>query len=349
MSTNWKIVSSGPWNLPGWEVPLLEAGCEVVSGVPIETSPGITYDERQLIDLFEGADAVIASSRDVISRRVLERCPRLKIVAKSSVGVDLIAFEAAAELGILVVNSPARENIIGVAEATVGLMVALNKKLIANQKLVHDGLWKRSEHLGETLAGRTIGIIGLGRIGMNVARRLAGWDVRILACDPYVDPAVAYALGAELTGLDDLLRSSDVVTLHVPANEETRRLIDEARLRVMKPSALLINTSRGAVVDSAALGRALREHTIAGAALDVFETEPLPAESELRAIDASRLILTPHAIGTNIAMQATGTRMAVNSILQVMRGELPRHVINQPASTGSPWRFRGSNGGQYAT
>ena len=338
MGEQWRVVASGPWDDPGWQDALEEAGCQVVLGRSFERFPGQPYSEDELIDLFKDADAVLVSTREQVPRRVLEACPRLKIVAKATIGVDRIDLDAAADLGILVANSPAPENYLGVAEATIGLILALTKRMIPNQRRLREGQWKHPDSLGTMLMGQTIGIVGLGRVGSNVARRLTAWDVRLLAADPYVEPARAYAVGAELLPLGDLMRESDVVTLHVVLTKETRHLINEAGLRAMKPAAYLVNTSRGAVVDAAALVRAIQEEWIAAAALDVFEEEPLPLDSPLRGLDPDRLILTPHCIGNNRASHRTGTRMAIENILRALRGELPDFIKN-PAAVPC-WRER---------
>jgi D-3-phosphoglycerate dehydrogenase len=343
MGAQLRVVASGPWDDDaGWQGPLEQAGCEVVLGRSFERFPGQAYDEAELIDLFKGADAVLVSTRERVSRPILEASPQLRIVAKATIGVERIDLEAASDLGILVVNSPAPENYLGVAEATVGLIVTLTKRMIPNQRRLREGRWKYPEGLGAMLRGQTIGIVGLGRVGSNVARRLTGWDVRILAADPYIEPAAAQAVGAELVPLDRLVRESDVVTLHVVLTRETAHLIDEARLRAMKPTAYLVNTSRGGAVDTAALVRALEEGWIAGAALDVFEEEPLPMDSPLRRLDPDRLILTPHCIGNNLGSHRTGTRMAVGNILRALRGDVPEYVRNPGAIPR--WRERRREG-----
>jgi D-3-phosphoglycerate dehydrogenase len=333
------VVATGPWeDPPGWQQPLEAAGCEVILGRSFDAFPGEPYSEDELIELLRDADAAIVSTRESVTRGILEACPRLRIVAKATIGIEGINLDAAADLGVLVVNSPAPENYLGVAEATVGLILALVKRLPANQRTLQKNAWKHPGILGAMLAGKTVGIVGLGRIGANVARRLGGWDVVLLATDPYVEPAIAEAVGARLVPLGTLLRESDVLTLHVTLTPETRHMIGEEELQAMKSSAYLVNTSRGGVVDEAALVGTIERGELAGAALDVFEDEPLPAESPLRRLDPDRVILTPHCIGNNLALRETGTRMAVEGVLRAMRGELPAHVRNPAAIR--PWRQR---------
>jgi D-3-phosphoglycerate dehydrogenase / 2-oxoglutarate reductase len=297
MAEGWRVVVTGPWKRAGWQEPLDAAGCEVVQGRSFDEFPGLEYSEDELIDLLRDADATIVSTRERITRRILENCPRLKIVCKGTIGVERIDGDAAADLAILVVNSPAPENFLGIAEASVGLIVALCKRLMTCQRRLREGGWKDEDILGNMIAGQTVGIVGLGRVGANVARRLTGWDVRLLAADPYVEPAIAHAVGAKLVDLDTLVRESDVVTVHVVLTAETRHIIDQARLRAMKPTAYLVNTSRGGAVDTAALVRAIEEGWIAGAALDVYEDEPLGPDSALRQLDPEQVMeLLPLAV-----------------------------------------------------
>ena len=336
--SQWKVVATGPWDEPGWQEPLERGGCEVVLGRSFDRHPGQAYTEDELIDLLRDADAVLVSTRETITRRVLENCPKLKIVAKGTIGVEKIDARAAADLAILVINSPAPENYLGVAEATVGLILALTKRMMSGQRLIRENRWKDSGSLGRMLAGGTVGIIGLGRVGSNVARRLSGWDVRLLAYDPYVEVAHGLSVGARMTTLDELLRESDVVTLHVVLTDETRRMIDESRLRMMKRSSYLINTSRGPAIDEGALVKAIEGEWIAGAALDTFEEEPLPADSPLRRLDPERVILTPHCIGNNLASHQTGVKMAMENILKALNGDVPGFVKNPDAIPR--WRDR---------
>ena len=252
-------------------------------------------------------------------------------MVKTSIGIESVDVEAATELGILCCNSPTPENYLGVAEATIGLMVALFKRLKLNEAHVRAGGWKEPQNRGAIMTGKTVGIIGTGRIGRNVAKRLGGWDMRLLGYDPYVSPATVAPLGITMVPLQDLLQESDVVTLHVVLTRETRRLIALQQLRMMKPTAYLINTSRGQAVDEEDLVRALNENIIAGAALDVFDDEPLALHSKLRNVDPGRLIMTPHIIGNNPGSLEAGQRMAAATILAILEGTAPETVVNPAA------------------
>ena len=333
-----RVVAVGPWDRPGWTQPLAEAGYDVIEGRSIEHFPGQPYSQAEMIELCRDADAVLVSSRDQMTRPIIEACPKVRLIAKATIGVEVIDLDAATEHGILVCNSPALENLIGVAEGAVAQILALLKRVRINERLLRAGQWRADDRLGELLWGKTVGIVGLGRIGSNVARRLQTWDVRLLAADPYVEPGHAVSVGARLVPIDELMAESDAITVHVNLTAETRGLISDARLRAMKPTAYLVNSSRGPVVDEAALCRAISTGWIAGAALDVFEQEPLKAGNPILDLDPDRVILTPHCIGASQAMRETGTQMSVDNMLRALRGELPRNIVNPEAI--SAWKAR---------
>lgn len=338
MTARWKVVATGPWDEPGWQEPLEQAGCEVVLGRSFDRHPGDAYSEAEMAELLKDADAALVSTRELVTKRVLEQCPKLRIVAKGTIGVEKIDANGAGELGILVINSPAPENYLGIAEATIGLILALTKRQAASQRILREGRWKQSDSLGRLLRGQTIGLIGLGRVGSNVARRLTGWDVRLLAYDPYVEIAHGLAVGAEMVPLERLLPESDVVSLHVVLTDETRHMVGEAQLRSMKRDAYLVNTSRGPAIDEAALVKAIQQDWIAGVALDTYEDEPLPADSPLRRLDPERVLLTPHCIGNNVASHQTGAKMAMENIVRALNGQLPSYIKNPSAIPR--WRDR---------
>lgn len=335
------VVSTGPWEDPGWEGPLVEAGFDVRVGPSADLFPTHRLSDAELVAMLADADAWLVSGREDATRAILEACPRLRIVVKATIGVERIDIDAATDLGILVVNSPAPENFTGMAEAAVMLMLTLTKRLGPKERLLRSGVWRDHRGLGTLLAGSTVGIVGLGRIGGGVARRLAAFDVNLLACDPYIEPARAAAHGAELVDLPTLLVRSDVATLHVPLTAETRHLVGRRELELLGPDGWLVNTSRGPVVSEDALVDALERGVIAGAAIDVFETEPLPAASALRRVDPDRLILTPHSVGANLAMRTTGTRMATGAIVAATAGRVPEHVLNPEVVPAWLARFGG--------
>jgi D-3-phosphoglycerate dehydrogenase len=198
--------------------------------------------------------------------------------------------------------------------------------------------WKEAQNRGTLMLGKTVGIIGVGRIGQNVAKRLGPWGMKVLGYDPYVKQETVAPLGVKLVPLSELLQQSDVVTVHVVLTRETRGMIGLNELKMMKPTAFLINTSRGPALNENDLVLALNEKIVAGAALDVFDEEPLRADSPLRQVDPSRLILTPHIIGTNPGSIEAGQRMAAASILALLDGKVPDTVVNPKAI--ERWRER---------
>jgi len=282
---------------------LEHAGVELL--YPPVASP-LTDD--MLAEFLGDVDGIIAGVDRIGPLSLARGYPRLKVIARNGVGVDGIDLATATRLGIVVTNAPGT-NTEAVADLVFGLMIGLARHLPELDRAVREGCWTRV--LGRELHRSTLGLIGLGQVGRAVARRAAGFEMRLLATDPAVSEPVARQLGVTLTSLDAVLAEADFVSVHVPRTPHTIHLVGEAQLRRMNPSAYLINTARGGIVDEAALARALHEGWIAGAACDVFEREP-PVGSPL--LGAPRLILTPH-IGAH-------TREAV------ARGATPSNVVN---------------------
>jgi len=333
-----KICISGPTDRPWVQDELRAAGCEVVLGRSIEDFPDHLYDEGSLIGLIGDSDMLLVSTRERVTGGVLEGCKNLRAVVKASIGVENVDIEKATELGVLVCNSPAPENFIGLAEATVGLILALIKRLKLNEEDIRHGGWKKEANTGDLIFGKTVGLVGMGRVAKEVAKRFQGWGVKVIAYDPYVSGGEAAALQVAMVPLETLLQQSDVVSVHVVLNAETRHIIGRRELRLMKPSAFLVNTSRGGAIDQKELVAALSENVIAGAAVDVFEKEPLPMDDPLRSLDPARLILTPHIIGNSLISRDRGHQMAIQTILQLLRGEVPAAVLNPQAAPR--WRRR---------
>jgi D-3-phosphoglycerate dehydrogenase / 2-oxoglutarate reductase len=323
-----KICITGPMRIKIVENTLREAGCDLVLGKPQDDFRTFRYQRKELIDLIGDCSIVYPSGRDVIGGDILDSCPDLQAVVKSSIGIETVDVDAATDLGILCCNSPTVENYMGVAEATMGLIVSLFKRLKLNEAFLRNGGWKELHHRGTLMLGKTVGIIGVGRIGQNVAKRLGAWGMKVLGYDPYVKQETVASLGVKMVSLEELLRQSDLVTLHVVLTRETRGLLGIREFEMMKPTAFIVNTSRGPALNETELVQALNENIIAGAALDVFEEEPLPTENALRQVDPLRLILTPHNIGANPGSAEAGQRMAAQSILTILDGKVPDTIVN---------------------
>ena len=327
------------------------AGCSLTLGSANWSDPTGDSTER-LAEMASGADALVGTSIKgaKISREVLTASEGLRVVAKYTVGVDEIDIDAATELGILVTHAPTEANWGGVAETTITKMLTLLKNTRERDAHLKAGEPWRSEaltgvHLGyraeDGYEGIVLGLIGLGRIGTRVSKLMAPWGMRIVAHDPYVDDAHFAELGVERLALDDLLRQSDVVSLHVILTRETYHMISTRELALMKPTAVLINTARGPAVDEPALVEALNAKTIAGAALDVFEVEPLPLDSPLRSM-GDNVLLSPHMSSHNQGGGiGPGIKWGTADVLHALRGEEPEHVYNAEALPAWRERFLG--------
>lgn len=280
------------------------------------------YTEEELAKAIGDCDAVLITSRDSISKVVIEHAPRLKVICKYGARPEKVDLEAAAERGIRVLSTPL-SNPESVAEHVILLILAIHRRLCALSSGLKAGQWRSSARLGTELAGKTVGLVGLGNVGGRLAEKLAGFKVKIVAYDPWVHADKAAGLGVELTDLETVLRSSDVVSLHAAVTKESAGMMGEAQLRTMKSSAYLINTARGALVDEAALVRALREGWIAGAGIDVFDDEPVPASHPL--LHLENVIATPHiAAFTEEALDREFT-WAAEDVKRVLLGQEPIH------------------------
>jgi D-3-phosphoglycerate dehydrogenase len=308
---------------------LKAAGHDVVRGPrpdPPRMAP-VLPPERW--DEARDAAVIVVSPRDAAPRELIDAAPGLRGIVSLVIGVDTIDVEAAHERGLIVAHGAMEENYLGVSEGVVMLTAALLLELRAKERWLREGV--RSERIpGTMVRGKTIGLVGMGRSARGVVERLRGWEVEILAHDPYVDSATVPP-GVTMAPLADVLRLSDVVSVHTTLDADTRHLIADAELAAMKPDAYLINLSRGPVVDEAALARALATGQIRGAAIDVFEQEPLPADSPLR--DLENVILTPHCVGHSRELLAAVTRVGCENAERVLRGERPVFVKSPPDVT----------------
>jgi D-3-phosphoglycerate dehydrogenase len=283
---------------------------------------------EEVVEVTRDADGVLVSLTR-ITRPLIETWQRMKIIARYGVGFDGVDLEAATEHGILVTNVPdfCTEE---VADTTWGLILALERKLVAMDRLVRQGTYNRmSAYPLHRLRGRTLGIVGFGRIGKAVSRRAIPFGLRIITSDPYLDPAQYRNYPVEFVSLDELLRQSDVISLHAPLTGETRHMIGPAQLDRMKPQALLINAARGAIVDQQALVDALRKERIRGAGLDVLEKEPpLPEDPVL---EMPNVIITPHYGSYSEEAYLEVRIKAAQQVVQALRGEIPTCLVNPEA------------------
>jgi D-3-phosphoglycerate dehydrogenase len=297
------------------------------AGLEVEVRVGLKGEE--LAAALRQCDACIVRSQPRITAACLEEPGRLRAIARAGVGVDNIDVAAATRKGIVVMNTPGG-NAISAAEHTLALLLALARRIPEADARLKSGGWDRNSFIGTQLAGKTLGIIGLGRIGREVARRAKALDMRIIVLDPFVTAAKATELGYEMTAsLQELLPQVDFLTLHVPLSEETRGLIGAKELACMKPTARVINVARGGIIDEAALAAALRSGQIAGAGIDVFSVEPLQPDNPL--LHAPNVVLTPHLGASTVEAQETVALEAAQLVADfLLRGRVA-NAVNMPA------------------
>src|SRR5215207_3305530 len=284
-------------------------------------------DRAALLAELASADAVIVRSATQIDAEAIAAARRLKVVARAGVGLDNVEVAAATARGVMVVNAPT-SNIVSAAEQAVALLLAVARNTAAASASLKAGEWKRSRYTGVELQGKTVGVVGLGRIGVLFAQRIAAFGTRLIAYDPYVQPARAAQLGVRLVGLEELLRESDFISIHLPKTPETLGLIGEKELRLVKPGVRIVNAARGGLVDEQALADALAEGRVAGAGIDVFAKEPCTA-SPLFAFD--NVVATPHlGASTNEAQDKAGLAVA-RSVKLALQGEFVPDAVNVQA------------------
>src|SRR6202795_3444103 len=273
--------------------PISKRGVELLRANPaFQVDENTGLKEEQLLPIIGEYDALIVRSQTKVTKRVIEAAKKLRVVGRAGVGVDNVDVDAATRRGIIVMNTPGG-NTISTAEHTFSMMMALARNIPQAHMSMKAGKWDRKSFEGVELYNKTLGVIGMGRIGSELSRRAIAFGMRVIAYDPYLSATRARSLQVELLDeLDDLLATSDFISLHTPLTAETRHILDAARLPKTKRGVRIINCARGGLIDENALLKALQDGHVAGAALDVFETEPLPAESPLR--DAPNLVLTPH-------------------------------------------------------
>lgn len=298
------------------------------AGAQVDVREGLGAEE--LLAIIGEYNALVVRSRTRVTAELLQAATRLQIVARAGSGIDNIDVEAATRRGVIVVNAP-NGNTIAVAEHTIGLMLAVARHIPAADAAMKAGAWPKGSLAGVELRGRTLGIIGLGRIGAALARRAGAFEMRLLAYDPFVAADYAARLGVEMVSLETLLGEADFVSVHVPGNEHTWGLIDAERLALIKPTAYLINCARGGIVDERALQAALAEGRLAGAALDVFSQEP-PGQTPL--VSSPKSVCTAHLAASTQEAQRSCALDVVEQVLAVLGGRSPRYPVNVPSLSG---------------
>ncbi|MDB5028670.1 MAG: D-3-phosphoglycerate dehydrogenase, partial [Candidatus Eremiobacteraeota bacterium] len=304
--------------------PFAEAGLAVLRDAGIEVESLVGRPRADVVAALAEADGLIVRSETRVDRALLAAGPRLTVVARAGVGVDAIDVEAATEAGILVLNTPGA-NTLAATEQTFALMLSLARRTPSAVQQLREGIWERKQLIGTELYGKTLGIVGLGRIGGNVATRAKAFGMTVLAHDPYVTAARADSFDTRLVDLDTLLRESDVVTLHVPLTPQTLGMVGARELRLLQPHAHLINCARGGVIVERDLLEALDAGVLAGAAIDVVAEEPPPTGGTGAALHRHpKVYATPHLGGS--------THEALARIAKELAEDVARVLLGSPAS-----------------
>jgi D-3-phosphoglycerate dehydrogenase / 2-oxoglutarate reductase len=292
--------------------------------------------EAELVSLAGDVEAFVVRSETKITRKVLEAAPKLRVVGRAGVGVDNVDVEAATQRGVVVMNTPGG-NTTSTAELTFSMLMALARNIPQANASMKAGEWSRKAFSGSELSQKTLGLLGMGRIGTEVARRAVAFGMKVMAYDPYITTARAKALQVDLAELDEVFRQADFLTVHMPLNDETRGMVNAAAFEKMKKGVRVINCARGGIVHEADLLAAVQGGKVAGAALDVYETEPLPKDSPLRALP--QIVMTPHlGASTEEAQENVGIEIAESIAAFLLQGEV-RNAVNLPSLDGKTYQL----------
>ena len=307
--------------------PIAPEGIEILRRVAdVDVKTGLSKEE--LADIIGEYDALAVRSETKVTADILAQAGKLKIIGRAGVGVDNIDVEAATARGILVVNSP-EGNTLAAAELTFAMLLALARSIPQADQSLRGGRWDRKKFMGSEVYDKTLGVVGLGKIGKEVAKRAQAFGMNILGYDPYLNPEQAKTLGITLVDLDILYAQSDYITVHVPKTKETSGMINAEKLALMKPTVRLINCARGGIIDEQALADAARAGTIGGAAVDVFSTEPAPVGNPL--LGVPNIITTPHLGASTEEAQVNVAIDIAEQIVDVLAGRPARAAVNMPS------------------
>ncbi|MDD4980307.1 MAG: phosphoglycerate dehydrogenase [Candidatus Omnitrophica bacterium] len=308
--------------------PLSEEGLKILKDVKdFQVDVKTELKPENLKEEIRHYDALIVRSATKVTKEIIDAAAKLKVIGRAGVGLDNVDLEAATQKGIIVMNTPGG-NTISTAEHTISMILSLSRNIPQANASTKKGEWKRSKFMGVELYGKTLGIVGLGRIGKEVARRALSFGMRILAYDPFLSCEAAESLGIEVAELKDLLKQADYITVHTPLTEETKHLFSTKEFGLMKEGVRIVNCARGGIIDEAALAVAIKEGKVAGAALDVFEKEPIPADSELIKLD--NLIATPHLGASTEEAQVNVAIEVAEIVRDALLGHGIRNAANYP-------------------
>jgi D-3-phosphoglycerate dehydrogenase len=306
--------------------PIAEDGVKALKECGAQVDVRLGMSPEELLSVIGEYDAVVVRSETKITAEAIAAGKKLQVIGRAGIGVDNIAVDAATQRGIVVVNAPTG-NIISAVEHTIALMLALARNIPQANTALKSGKWDRERFMGVELRGKTLGIIGLGQVGSEVARRARGMDMQVVGHDPFLPEERARALGVTMMPLEDLLRQSDFISVHTTLTEGTRGLIGAEQLAMLKPTARIINTARGGIIDEEALYQAVEEGRIAGAAVDVFSREPAVGN---KLMESDRIVVTPHLGASTAEAQERVAVDVAEQIVAHLKGEPVRYAVNAP-------------------
>ncbi len=311
--------------------PIAEKGIEILrneEGIDLYNEPDIPFQE--LLEVVHEFDAIITRSRTPVNRDLLDRAERLKVIGRAGVGVDNIDIEEASRRGILVINTPGA-NTIGATELTMCHMLSILRNSHEAHKSVSEGKWERKRFMGTELYGKTLGIIGLGNIGSQVAIRAKAFGMKVLAYDPYIPKTKAEKLGVKLIdNLHDMLKEIDILTIHAPLTHETKNMISEKEIEIMKDGVYIVNCARGGIVNESALIRALETGKVRGAGIDVYSEEPPPKELIDKLKSFPNVSLSPHIGANTYESQENVAVIVAQQVIKALKGLTVEYVVNAP-------------------
>ena len=305
--------------------PISNAGIDILSScAQVDVKPGLKPEE--LISIISDYEALLVRSQTQVSAEVIQAGKKLQAIGRAGVGVDNIDVEEATRRGIVVVNAPSG-NTVSAAEHTIALMLSLARHVPQASAMLKSHVWRRGDFMGTEVKGKTLGIIGLGNVGSEVARRALGLEMKLIAYDPFISIEHARNLQVELLTLERLLKESDFITLHTPLTKSTKSLIGVKELALVKPTVRIINTARGGLIDEEALVKAINENRVAGAAIDVFSKEPC-TESIL--FESDKIIVTPHLGASTTEAQVLAAVEVAEQVVDIFNGQPARYAVNAP-------------------
>ena len=305
--------------------PISEEGIDILRRhAQVDVKPGLKPEE--LISIIGDYEALVVRSQTKVTAEVIRAGKKLQVIGRAGVGVDNIDVDEATQRGIVVVNAPTG-NTISAAEHTIGLMLALARHIPQANAVLKSGVWRRADFMGTEVRNKTLGIIGLGNVGSEVAKRAQGLEMKVIAYDPFISVDRARNLQVELVPLKQLLKEADFITLHTPLTPQTKGMIGAKELALVKPTVRIINCARGGLIEEKALAKAVKEGRVAGAAIDVFSTEPT-TESIL--FDSDNIIVTPHLGASTAEAQAIAAKDVAEQIIDVLNGHPAKFSVYAP-------------------